>query len=139
VPASQASPPPESTTPSSSPPPGSTSPPTGSTPPPDAGAAGNPPGIPVDSTSPVVRIVSPARGSRVRGRTVVRATASDDVAVSRIELWVDGKLRTVVTDGRLAWRWQVARTRPGRHLIVVRAYDASGNRGASSRRVFVVR
>jgi hypothetical protein len=107
--------------------------------PPGAGAAGNPPGLPVDSKGPVVRIVSPARGSRVRRRTVVRATAFDDIGVSRIELWVDGKLRAVVTDGRLAWRWQLLHTRPGRHLIVVRAYDASGNRGAASRRVFVVR
>jgi hypothetical protein len=134
VPASQTSPPPGNTSPpSGSPPPGSTRPP------PDPGAAGNPPGIPVDSRSPVVRITSPARGSRVRTRTVIRAQGSDDVGVLRIELWLDGKLRAVVADGRLAWRWQVAHSRPGRHLIVVRAYDASGNRGASSRRVFVVR
>lgn len=88
---------------------------------------------PADRTKPAVRILSP-RTKHVRRRTLVRASASDDLAVTRIEVWVDGKLRRTVDGASVRWR---ASLRRGRHLIVVRAYDAAGNRGRRSVRVRV--
>jgi hypothetical protein len=86
-----------------------------------------------------VRLRSPAGRSRLRRSVLVRAAATDDSGVARIELWIDGRLRQAVSGTRIAWRWRLGRTRPGRHLLVVRAYDGAGNRGSSAARVRVLR
>jgi hypothetical protein len=86
-----------------------------------------------------VRLLSPARRSRLRRSAVVRAAATDDTGVTRVELWIDGRLRRAVSGTSMAWRWRLGSTRPGRHLVVVRAYDAAGNRGIGSARVRVLR
>jgi hypothetical protein len=100
----------------------------------------NPPALPpLDTTSPTVRVQSPARGARLRRHAEVRAVAADDTGVVRTELWVDGRLRQTVSGGQVDWRWRLRHARAGRHTIVVRAYDAAGNLGARSVRVFVLR
>jgi hypothetical protein len=98
----------------------------------------NPPAIPVDRTRPTVRVVSPAGGARLRRRAVIRAVAADDTEVVRTKLWVDGKLRKTVANGKVVWPWLLRNTRPGRHRIVVRAFDAAGNLGSRSVRVYVL-
>jgi hypothetical protein len=136
VPAAQPAAPPATTTPPS----GSTPPPAATGPPPaNPGPAPVPPAIPVDSTKPAVRLLAPAGRSHLRRSVVVRAAATDDTGVARIELWIDGRLRRTVGGDRIAWRWGLGRIRPGRHLVVVRAYDAAGNSGIGSARVRVLR
>jgi hypothetical protein len=92
---------------------------------------------PFDTTRPVVRVASPARGARMRRhRVVVRATATDDSGVVRTQVWVDRRLRKSVLGAHV--RWPVS-LRRGRHLIVARAFDAAGNQGSSSVRVRITR
>jgi M6 family metalloprotease-like protein len=123
----------------SSPPADSTAPPQDSTTPTAPPITGpEPPLVPADSVPPVVQIASPARRARVRRRAVVRASALDAGGVVRTEVWVDGALRKSVDGGRLAWRWPLRGARPGRHLVVVRAFDAAGNHGWASARVRVI-
>jgi hypothetical protein len=94
-----------------------------------------PPVLTVDSIRPTVRILSPSGRARLRRSPIVRASATDNVGVTRIVVWVDGVRKRSVHAQRLAWRWHVRGVRPGRHLIVVRAYDARGNASRSAVRV----
>jgi Big-like domain-containing protein/gametolysin peptidase M11 len=117
--------PPPDTTPPSAPPPEPTVPPPGTP--------------PADNTAPTARVDSPAPGARLRREAVIRASAADGTGVVRTELWVDGQLRKTATKAQVAWRWVLRRTRPGRHRVAVRAFDAAGNRGSGAVHVFVIR
>lgn len=86
-----------------------------------------------DTVPPSVNITSPANGSTVGKKVTVKATASDNKGVSRIELWVDGALKNTVTSGTsLSWNWNTVSVAKGTHTITVKAYDAAGNTGTSS-------
>ncbi|MEA2421911.1 MAG: hypothetical protein QOF55_1010, partial [Thermoleophilaceae bacterium] len=94
---------------------------------------------PAGSAGPAVKIVSPAPGAHVRRRAVVRTVVSDSAAVVRTEVWVDGRLRRSLAASHVAWHWSLRHARRGRHLIVVRAFDAAGKHGSASVRVRVTR
>jgi hypothetical protein len=78
----------------------------------------------VDVTRPRATIRSPRSLRKVRGRVTIRAAATDDRGVARIELWIDGRRRHVARGAKLSYRWTARR---GRHRIEVRAFDEAGN------------
>jgi hypothetical protein len=86
-----------------------------------------------DTTSPSVTITSPAGGAKVSGTVTVSASASDNVAVVKVELWVDGKLSS--TDTASPWSFSLS-TRSWKagvsHKLVCKAYDAAGTVGTSA-------
>ena len=93
-----------------------------------------------DTTAPVVRVHSPGNRARLRrARTTISASASDDRAMQRMEIAIDGKL--VAEDGgdRIRRVWSLRRVRRGTHTIAVRAIDASGNVASRTVRVRVGR
>lgn len=81
-----------------------------------------------DTIRPTVSISSPSDGAEVTGGTVVRATATDDVAVERVELEIDGTTVRTLTAAPFDFAIP-ASTAAGERLITVRAYDVSGNPG----------
>jgi hypothetical protein len=97
---------------------------------------------------PVVLIDAPARGERAQvGQPVtVRASASSggDARVTRVELWVDGRLEQVhrspspggITSFRLSTAWHAAT--PGAHTLTVRAFDAQRARAHASTTVEIL-
>jgi archaellum component FlaF (FlaF/FlaG flagellin family) len=86
--------------------------------------ASNPP----DDSAPTVAITSPADGSSV-SRTTVKITvnASDNVGVSKLELYIDGALKTVTSQSYLSWSWNTRKEARGQHIISAKAYDQAGN------------
>ena len=84
-----------------------------------------------DATAPRVRLRR--LGALRSGRLRVRATASDDVKLARLDLWMDGRRLRRTARGRVE---QTVRLAPGRHTIVAVARDAAGHR-ASARLVAV--
>jgi hypothetical protein len=58
------------------------------------------------------------------------------VHVARIELWIDGGRRKTVRAASLRYGWPVRQIPRGRHRVVLRAYDASGNAGSASTGIF---
>ena len=79
-----------------------------------------------DSTSPTIAIRSPSANSVLISTTVtVTGTASDDVALDRVELSTDGTTWTRAT-GPPSWSGTVT-LRAGTNVIYARATDTSGN------------
>lgn len=84
-----------------------------------------------DTTPPVISITSPKDGSIVKNTVSVTVNASDNVAVAKVELYVDGKLIDTSAIAPFTTKWNTRLAAKGSHTIQCRAYDAAGNVGVS--------
>lgn len=81
---------------------------------------------PPDTTAPTVTITSPTNGSTITGDSVaINVSASDDVAVSKVELYLDGSLQT--TDTSSPYAFSVSSLSSGSHQLYAIATDTSNN------------
>jgi subtilisin family serine protease len=94
-----------------------------------AASGGTPP---PDTTAPAVSITSPAAGATVSGTVTVNISATDDVAVTKIELYADGTLVGSSTTAPASIAWDTTSLTAGSHTLQALAYDAANNVGASS-------
>lgn len=88
----------------------------------------------MDTHAPQVRIVRPSDGSDIKKRIAVEVSATDDVGVTRLELFIDGVLYATRQTGYVKVSWTARRR--GTHTITARAFDASGNGGSASVTVY---
>jgi len=89
-----------------------------------------------DTQPPSVAITAPAAGSSVANQTSVSGTASDNVAVSKMELLIDGKLKTTSTTGIISYSWNINKgVKAGIHTITINAYDSANNKATASETV----
>lgn len=87
---------------------------------------------PADSTAPTVAITSPSDGTSL-GRSInITSVASDNVGVTRHELYIDGKLVARTTGTTLKVSWNTSKVASGEHRLQSYAYDAAGNSAAST-------
>jgi hypothetical protein len=61
--------------------------------------------------------------------------ARDKSGVARVELWLDGRRRSVARRPKLTYRWNTRAARAGSHRVVARAIDVKGNRASVSMRL----
>jgi len=87
---------------------------------------------PSDTIAPAVSVTSPANGSTVGRKVSIRANASDNVGINKMELYIDGVLTLVKNSSSITWSWNTVRISKGQHGISVNAYDGAGNVGVSS-------
>jgi hypothetical protein len=87
---------------------------------------------PKDDTPPTVMITSPSDGSTVSKGITIQVNANDDVAVSKVELYKDGKLFATDTTSPWEFYWDTISDSNGPHTLVAKAYDTSGNVGESN-------
>lgn len=92
---------------------------------------------PADTTAPAVSIVSPT-GGQVTDVVAVDVSASDNVGVTRAELYVNGQLHATDAQSPFAFAWDTAGRADGSYTLVAQAYDAAGNRGTSASVVVTV-
>jgi hypothetical protein len=92
------------------------------------------PATPLDTTPPVVSILSPASGATVSGTVGVSAQASDDVAVEYFEIsfWNQylGQqviLGSVSSAGQLSVNWDTRGLAPATYTLRAYSYDTMGN------------
>ena len=93
-----------------------------------------------DLTSPIVSVASPTPGATVGGIVSVTANASDNVAVTQVKWYVDG--REIAWDGEGSpWTssWNSTSVTDSLHEIIAKAGDAAGNWGTSQALTFTVR
>lgn len=105
------------------------------TPSPSSGIQGGPTPTPnVDKTPPAVSITSPFNGAAVARNTfvIVSANATDNIAVSKVEFYVNNSL--TCTDTALAYTcsWKVPSAKGKSYTIQARATDASNNSSTST-------
>jgi|GEM_PF-318826 len=86
----------------------------------------------MDLQSPQVTIVNPTNGATVRGLVTVTAEAQDNVAVSKVEFYIDGTKVGEDTSEPYQYNWDtVGLTNDSTHTIQAKAYDIIGNPGQS--------
>jgi predicted dehydrogenase len=85
-----------------------------------------------DTTPPEVSIVSPVGGEFVAGTISVSVSASDDIGVTAVELYLDGGFLSVDNTAPFSFTWDTTRTADGTHTLQARAYDAAGNVASSA-------
>lgn len=91
-----------------------------------------PPPPAVDATAPTVAITSPAEGSTVSATSQnITVNASDNVGVTKVALYVDGKLLATSTSATPTFVWNTKRVKKGLHKLQAYGYDAAGNIGYS--------
>jgi subtilisin len=88
---------------------------------------------PDDVTPPTVAFVFPTEGWVIdRNRVVVSVEASDEQALSLVELRIDGQLVKSSGASPLTYNWQTAKLASGPHTLTARAMDAAGHATAVS-------
>jgi len=83
----------------------------------------------VDTTAPLVSITALTKsGSNVN----VTVSATDNVGVTSVELYVDGNRVAVDATAPYTFRLKTQQFSPGVHTVSAKGYDAAGNVGVSS-------
>lgn len=86
-----------------------------------------------DQQAPVVTISSPVNGSHVKKSSTITisANASDDVGITRVDFFVNGKLICTDTTSTYNCTWIVPKKPGASYNIEARGYDSSGNSGSN--------
>ena len=87
---------------------------------------------PADTTAPTVQILTPLNGASVGRSVKVSVASADDVGVTRVDLYTDGKFYASSTSATNVFTWNTSKLTKGTHTLRAWAYDAAGNVGASA-------
>ena len=92
-----------------------------------------------DVQAPRVSMLWPAEEVKIRGVHNLRATASDNDSIARLEWFVDGRLLGVAapSGGEYVLSWATEQVPDGRHEITARGWDPTGFHTDHSRSVVV--
>jgi hypothetical protein len=85
-----------------------------------------------DVAPPTTQITTPGNGATLTGTVTVTTTATDNVGVTSIQIYIDGSQVTSGTTSPLSYSWNTTNVANGTHTIYSKAYDAAGNVGTSS-------
>jgi len=85
----------------------------------------------LDNTPPVTSIASPASGSTVSNTVNVQVSASDNVGVAKVELYLDNVLASAASQVPASFGWDTLKVANGSHILRSIAYDAASNVGTS--------
>jgi len=77
-------------------------------------------------------INSPLNGATVKGTAAINASVNANVAIDKVEFYIDGNLASSDTTSPYAFDWDTTKAINGSHTIQVKAYDKSGNFGTSA-------
>jgi hypothetical protein len=81
-----------------------------------------------DTTPPSTSVNAPTNGSTVSATVTISASASDKVGVTKMEIYIDGALKTSNTNlTSISYSWNTTTFSNGSHSLVSKAYDAAGN------------
>jgi hypothetical protein len=85
-----------------------------------------------DTQAPETSITAPVSGNTVRGLVSVLATATDNVGVSKVELFVDAAKLDTDLSSPYSFNWETSGVTNGSHSLMTKAYDSAGNVKTSS-------
>lgn len=87
---------------------------------------------PPDTTDPTVAMTAPLEGATVSGTAVVDVSASDDVGVVKVDLYVDGIFFVTDTASPYSFAWDTSALPNGTHTLHAVATDAAGNSASTA-------
>ena len=76
----------------------------------------------IDATAPAVAITSPASGATVTGQVNVGVAATDNVKVTKVELFIDGALAGSSTTAPSNFAWNTVNYADKWYTLTARAY-----------------
>jgi chitodextrinase len=86
-----------------------------------------------DTTAPTgTSLTAPSTGATVSGTATLSVAPSDNVGVSHVEFFVDGKYAGQSTASPYQYGWNTTGTWNGTHSVYARAYDSAGNYSTAS-------
>jgi hypothetical protein len=87
-----------------------------------------------DTTAPTVSLTSPATSTTfTSAQTVtIAAAASDNIGVSKVELYEGTTLKGTDTTAPYSFAWTISSANNGNHSFTAKAYDTAGNSKVSS-------
>ena len=85
-----------------------------------------------DTVKPTTSITAPAAGSALSGTTTVTATATDNVAVTKVDFYAGATLIGSDTTSPYSIAWNTAGVANGMVALTTKASDAAGNVGVSA-------
>ena len=88
--------------------------------------------LPADTAPPQVAITTPSANATVKGNQPVVVSASDDVGVTSVELYVDGALAATDHQPPFSFSWDTTTAANGTHQLTARALDAAGHMTTST-------
>jgi hypothetical protein len=88
--------------------------------------------IPTDITSPIVSITTPASNIKVKGIVTINVNASDNIGVSRVDIYNGTTLLYAGNATPYSLNWNTTTVPDGAYVLTAKAYDVSGNIGQST-------
>lgn len=85
-----------------------------------------------DTEAPSVGMTWPTEGNRKSGWMTTQASVSDNIGVTAVEAYIDGKRVATSTSAPFQTKWSWKKLAKGPHSLQLKAYDAAGNIGVSS-------
>lgn len=85
-----------------------------------------------DMTPPTASITSPSTGAIVAGTVNIGVNASDNIAVTSVNVSVDGILLGTAQTGPCAFLWDTFTVSDGAHVLTAVVADAAGNSSSTS-------
>lgn len=82
---------------------------------------------PPDATAPTISILSPMKGSLLSGMVPIDIAANDNIAIGRVELFVDNRWYATVTTPPYSFVIDATALPAGNHKLRAYAYDTSNN------------
>jgi hypothetical protein len=87
---------------------------------------------PIDAQAPTLAIISPRAWVTVPDQVTISVSASDNVGVSQLSIYIDYVLVSSSSSTSSNYVWNTKNVSAGVHAITVRAWDRAGNAAATS-------
>ncbi|MGH9879721.1 MAG: Ig-like domain-containing protein, partial [Nitrososphaerales archaeon] len=88
--------------------------------------------VTIDTTPPKVSIISPSIGAMVKGTITVSVSATDNVGVSKVELYLGGSLKGTDTTSPYSFSLDTSTVKNGYQTLMAKAFDKAGNTSTQS-------
>jgi len=86
----------------------------------------------IDTQNPTVFVTYPPNGATVSGTIIIKADATDNNEVEKVEFYIDGTLKSIDASSPYEYSWNSTTYTNTLHTIMAKAHDAANNAGSSS-------
>ena len=90
-----------------------------------------------DITKPVTSITMPEDLSTVKGQVPVKATATDESGIAKVEFYVQDVLKSTDTSAPYEYTWDTSQVPDGVYTLTVKSFDPAGNSSFDAQSVTV--